>query len=199
VIGDKEVVMDGPPRKYGVELAPCTRERLEEIVRNGSAPAKKITHARVLLMADEHHPAGRYHDRQIAQILGLHINTIAKIRKDFVLGGEQPALERRKRAVGPVQPKLDGHGEAQLVALCCGKPPAGRVCWTLSLLQEELIGRKIVTSISCETVRKTLKKTCCSRGGNSVFAFPSEMVPASSRRWNRCLTSTRSRRITRSR
>src|SRR2546429_2510991 len=136
--------MDG--LKYIVDLDAETRQRLEEIVRNGSWPAKKIMHARVLLLSDEHHPAGRYHDHQIAQILGLHINTIAKIRKAFVLRGEQPALERKKRMVGPVPAKLDGHGEAQLVAICCSTPPEGRVCWTLSLLQQELCGRKIVTS-----------------------------------------------------
>src|ERR1700743_3300580 len=104
--------MDG--LKYIVDLNPQTRERLEEIVRNGSAPAKKIMHARVLLLSDEHHPAGRYHDHQIARILGLHINTVARIRKAFVLQGEQPALDRKKREVGPIRPKLGGHGEAQV-------------------------------------------------------------------------------------
>jgi hypothetical protein len=73
-----EVAMDG--LKYLVDLNSQTRQHLEQIVRNGSWPAKKIMHARVLLLSDEHHPAGRYHDHQIAQILGLHINTIAKIR-----------------------------------------------------------------------------------------------------------------------
>ena len=177
--------MDGT--KYVVDLNPDTRKRLEQLVRNGSAaPAKKITHARVLLMADEYHPAGRYHDHQIARILGLHINTVAKVRKAFVLGGEQPALQRKKREHGPVPPKLDGHDQAQLVAICCSPPPRGRVCWTLSLLQQELIGRKIVTGISRETVRKTLKKTRWRRGASSGSASPSATAPALSRRWSRC-------------
>ena len=189
--------MDG--LKHVVDLNPQTRQRLEEMVRNGSAPAKKIMHARVLLLSDEHHPAGRYHDHQIAQILGLHINTVARIRKAFVLQGAQPALERKKREVGPIPFKLDGHGEAQLVAICCSKPPEGRVRWTLSLLQEELVGRKIVTSISRETVRKTLKKTRSSRGGNNASAFPNGTAHGSSRRWSRCSISTRSRRMKMSR
>lgn len=189
--------MDG--LKYIVDLNPQTRERLEEIVRNGSAPAKKIMHARVLLLSDEHHPAGRYHDHQIARILGLHINTVARIRKAFVLQGEQPALDRKKREVGPIRPKLDGHGEAQLIAICCSPPPEGRVRWTLSLLQSELVGRKVVTSISRETVNKTLKKTRSSRGVNNASASPSEMARDSSRRWNRCSISTRHRRMNTSR
>jgi transposase len=189
--------MDG--LKHVVDLNSQTRERLEEIVRNGSSPARKIMHARVLLLSDEHHPAGRYHDQEIAQILGLHINTVAKIRKAFVLQGTQPALERKKREIGPIRPKLDGHGEARLIAICCSKPPEGRIRWTLSLLQSELIGRKIVTSICCETVRKTLKKTRSSRGGNNASAFPSATVPGSSRRWNRCSISTHSHRMKTSR
>jgi len=195
--GDLEVAMDGS--KYVVDLEPESRQRLEEIVRNGSSPAKKIMHARVLLLSDEHHPDGRYHDHQIAQILGLHINTVANIRKAFVLHGERPALERKKRQVGPTPPTLDGHGEAQLLAICCSPPPTGRVRWTLSLLQEELVGRKIVTSICCETIRKTLKKTRFNRGASSAFASPNATGRDSSRRWSRCSISMPGRRTRTSR
>jgi hypothetical protein len=164
------------------------------ITRNGSAPAKKIRRARVLLMSDEHHPSGRYHDDQIAKVLGLHINTVGRIRKCFVLQGEQPALDRKAPLTPPVTPKLDGHAEAALVAICCSPPPEGRARWTLSLLRQETVGRKIVTSICTETIRKTLKKTNCSRGVRNAFAFPSVTAPASSRRWSRSWTSTPSRR-----
>lgn len=149
--------MDGST-KYIVQLSADARARLESITRNGSAPAKKILHARVLLMSDQHHDAGRYHDHQIARILGLHINTVARIRKQFVLQGEQPALDRKPRLTPPVPSKLDGKTEAILVAVCCSKPPDGQTRWTLSLLADELVGRKIVTSICRETIRKTLKK-----------------------------------------
>lgn len=189
--------MDGS--KYVVDLDSATRQRLEEIVRNGASPAKKIMHARVLLMADAHHPAGRYHDRQIAGMLGLHINTVARIRKAFVLQGEQPALARKQRETGPIAPKLDGHGEAQLVAICCSTPPAGRVRWTLNLLVEALVGRKIVTSVCCETVRKTLKKTRCSRGVSNASAFPNATPRVLPPRWSRCSICTPSRWTTTSR
>jgi hypothetical protein len=190
--------MDGS-NKYIVQLSTEVRERLETIARNGSAPAKKILHARVLLMSDQHHESGRYHDHQIAAALGIHINTAARIRKLFVLQGEQPALERKPRLTPPVPPKLDGHREAALVAICCSKPPDGHVRWTLSLLQQEAVNRNIVTSICRETIRKTLKKTRFSPGVNSVSAFPNATPHASSRRWSRFSTSTHSRRMTMSR
>lgn len=181
--------MDGSP-KHTVELCAEARERLENITHNGSAPAKKILHARVVLMSDQRHEAGRYHDHEIADALGIHINTVARIRKLFVLQGEQPALDRKVRLTPPVPPKIDGKAEAMLVAICCSPPPDGRVRWTLNLLQQEAVGRKIVTSICRETIRKTLKKTRLHLGASNVSAFPNAMRPASWRRWNRSWTST---------
>ena len=187
--------MKGPNRKYAVELTAEARAGLESIARNGTAPAKKILHARVLLMSDQHHPAGRYPDDQIAAALGLHVNTVARIRTRFVLQGEGPALDRKPRSSPPCPAKLDGRGEAVLVAICCSAAPSGRTRWTLRLLQQEMVGRKIVTSISRETIRKTLKKTCCGLGVRSGFASPNAMRLGLSPRWRKCSTSTPSRRM----
>ncbi len=171
-------------RKHIVRLTPEARERLEAITHSGSGPAKKIQHARVLLMSDQDHPAGRYHDQQIAALLGLHANTVAGIRIRYVQQGEGPALDRKKRLTPPMAPKLDGRAEATLVAICCSPPPEGRARWTLRLLQQEMVGRKTVTSVCCETIRRTLKKTCCSLGVSSGSASRRRRRPGSSRRWN---------------
>src|SRR5438445_3274898 len=101
----RNLAMDGSS-KYIVQLSAQARERLESITRNGSAPAKKILHARVLLMSDQHHESGRYHDHQIGAALGIHINTVARIRKLFVQHGEQPAVDRKARLTPPVAPKI---------------------------------------------------------------------------------------------
>ena len=68
-------------------------------------------------------------------------------------------------------PVLDGEGETQLVAIACSEPPGGRARWTLHLLADELKRRKIVHTISHETVRKMLKKTRSSRGANRCGTF----------------------------
>lgn len=148
----------GNNRKYAVVLTEEQRRRLEHMTRNGTASAKQIQHARILLMSDQHHPLGRWKDEQIARSLGAHINTIARVRKRFMLEGEEPALHRRQRLTPPTPPKLDGEDEAHLVAVCCSTPPAGRTRWTLRLLADELVRRKIVVSICAETVRQALKK-----------------------------------------
>jgi transposase len=160
--------MSNPNLKYKVELTPQQRENLSTLTRNGSAPAKKILHARVLLMADQKHPQGPWKDIQIAKALGVHVNTVARIRKNFVWFGWEAALERKQRWEPPVPPKLDGQLQAHLVAICCSEPPQGRVRWTLTLLVEELKMRELVTEISRETVRKALKKNNCNLGKSNA-------------------------------
>ena len=146
------------PNQYPVFLSGEQRERLEGICRNGRAPAKKIRHAQVLLLSDHHRTEGWLTGEKIAETLGMHINTVARIRKRFVQEGEAPALERKQRETPPTQPILDGHAEAHLVAICCSDPPDGRVCWTMQMLADALIKRRVVTRVSAETVRRALKK-----------------------------------------
>jgi transposase len=166
----------GRGRRDKVHLSPEQRQRLEAISRNGYAAAKKILHARILLMCDEGEDASRkWTDEEIAVALNLHRNTVARVRKRFLERGEQPALNRTPRKSPPVPAKIDGHQEAQIIALCCSEPPVGRAHWSLRLLTTELLTRGIVTEISRETVRRTLKKTHYALGKNNVSAFPSEI------------------------
>ena len=89
--------------KKKVYLSPEQRKNLESVSRNGHSPAKKILHARVLLMADQYHPKGGKTDMQISEALGMHVNTVGRIRRSFVFEGEESALERKKREFPPVR------------------------------------------------------------------------------------------------
>jgi hypothetical protein len=180
-------------KKYEIHLTKAQREQLVTLTNNGQARAKKIKHAQVLLMADAKHVEGRWTDEEIASVLHLHRNTVARIRQRFVTLGEGVSLERKVRERGPIPQKLDGKAEAQLVAICCSEPPAGRVRWTLSLLADELKRRKIVTSICCETVRSTLKKTNLNLGVRSVTASLNVTQQGSSPTWKPSSTSTAKR------
>jgi hypothetical protein len=146
------------PGQYPVHLSPEQRQRLHDICRNGHAPAKKIRHAQVLLLSDHDRKGGAQTRTQVGETLKTHPNTVDKIRKRFVLDGEAPALNRKPRETPPTPSILDGHAEAHLVALCCSDPPQGRTVWTMQLLANALMSRRIVTRISAETVRRALKK-----------------------------------------
>jgi transposase len=150
-------------RKYLVELRPEQRARLRELVSTGAAPAAAITHARILLKADRAPGGPAWKDAQISDAFDVSVRTVVRVRQTFVLRGLAGSIERQKRS-GPRPRKLDGAREAQLVALVCSPPPAGRVRWTLRLLTAEFVTLTAGDPVSRETVRQTLKKTNLSLG-----------------------------------
>ena len=139
-------------KKYIVELTAEERDALEKQLRKGKISARRLKRAQILLAAD----AGQI-DQQIAQPVQVHVATVERIRKRFVLGGVDHALTEKKRPGG--QAKLDGKGEATLVALACSDPPNGHATWTMQMLADRLVEMGVVGSISDETVRLRLKKT----------------------------------------
>lgn len=144
-------------KKYIVRLTSEERERLNGLVSKGRASARKIGRARVLLKVDA--DDANWTDQQAAEAFGMRANTVADIRQRFVEEGLDRALERKQPDEPPRRRKLDGAGEARLIAMACGEAPEGRARWTLRLLAGQLVELAIVDGISHETVRRTLKKT----------------------------------------
>jgi len=146
-------------KKYIVRLEETERADLTRLVSVGKAAARKLLHARVLLKADAAPGGPGWTDAKIAEALDLHPNSVVGIRQRFVEQGLEAALNRKKRDTPPRQRRLDGRQEARLIALACGRPPAGRARWTLHLLADKMVELRVVESLSHETVRQTLKKT----------------------------------------
>ena len=152
------------PKKYHVTLTPEERTELGAMVNAGKAAARKLTHARILLKADEAEGGPAWADDDIAEALGVGLSTVARVRERFVEQGTAAALVPKPTA-RVYERKLDGAGEARLAKLACSAPPDGRKRWTLRLLA----GRMVVLGhagdgLSYETVRRALKKTRSSRG-----------------------------------
>jgi hypothetical protein len=146
-------------KRYVVRLTREERRDLQRLAGAGKAAARKILHAHVLLQADEGPDGPGWRDAQISVVLSVHPNTVAGIRERFVEQGLEAALNRKKQNCPSRAPKLDGKGEARLIAERCGPPPQGHKRWTLQLLADRLVTRQVVDRISYETVRRTLKKT----------------------------------------
>jgi hypothetical protein len=153
-------------KKYIVRLTAEERTELEAMVTKGKAAAYKIKHANILLAADVNVLA--WPDQQIAEAYSCHVGTVENVRRRLVLEGLAAALERKKQVQPSHLPRLDGKGEARLIALACSQPPEGRDRWTLKLLAERLVALEVVDTISDQTVRRTLKKTNCGRICRSV-------------------------------
>ncbi len=152
-----------PAKKYRVRLSAEEQEELKGMVSRGREVAYKQTHARILLLVDEAQEGGAMRDEEIARFLKVGSATVERVRRRCVEEGVEAALGRRQQ-VNRRPRKLDGDGEARLVAMACSQPPEGRVGWTLQLLADRLVEWEIVDCISTETVRQTLKKTRSSLG-----------------------------------
>jgi transposase len=153
-------------KKYIVRLSVEERTELEVLVTKGKAAAYKIKHANILLAADVQGLA--WPDQQIATAFSCHPGTVENVRRRLVREGLAAALERQKQAQPSRPPKLDGRGEARLIALACSTPPEGQDRWTLKLLAGRLVELEVVDSISDQTVRRALKKTTSGRISRSV-------------------------------
>jgi hypothetical protein len=149
-------------KKYPVILTEAEREHLKSLIAAGTAPARKLTHARILLKADQSPEGPGWVDEAIADAVETSQPTVARVRKQYFEEGLQAALNRRAPN-REYQRKLDGEQEARLVALACSEPPEGQARWSLRLLADKLVELEIVEEeVSYQTVRITLKKTLSS-------------------------------------
>ena len=141
-------------KKYVVTLTQEEREQLRALVSSGKSAARKLNHARVLLLADRDGGLG-HTDEEVVK--GLGVRTVERVRQRFVEEGFEAALNpkpqpRRAR-------KLEGQVEGDLIALAKSDPPKGRKRWTLRLLADQMVQLQYVEDVSHESVRQALKQT----------------------------------------
>jgi hypothetical protein len=149
--------------KYTVRLTEDERAHLRTMIGQGTAPARKLMHARILLKADQAEGGPAWADAAIAGAIEIHPATVGRVRRAYVEHGLDTALDR-KAPTRVYARRLDGVAEAHLVALACGDPPTGRARWTLRLLADELVRLEVVETVSHETIRRTFEQTRSNRG-----------------------------------
>jgi len=112
-------------KRYRVTLMDSEREELQRLVRVGKAAARKLTRARILLLADQAEGGPAKSDPEIVEALGCGRASVERTRKRFVEDGFEEALSP-KPSERVFARKIDGKAEAHLIALACGAPPEGR-------------------------------------------------------------------------
>ena len=145
-------------KKYVVRLTEEERAHLRTLIGRGTAPARTLSRARVLLKANQGEGGAAWADAAISEALEVGLSTVARVRQRYVNEGLEAALTH-KAPDREYRRKLDGEQEARLIALGCGEAPRGRKRWTLKMLAERLVALEVVESVSYETVRQVLKQT----------------------------------------
>lgn len=148
-----------PLIRYKVTLNKQERDMLQEIATRGKHSSQKVLNALILLGCDE----GRFQERkltaeEIASVLPVSMKKVDRVKRRFVEHGLEAALDKQQAKRQYVR-KTDGDFEAHLIAVSCGKPPAGHARWSLRLLADKMVELEYADSVSYETVRRVLKKT----------------------------------------
>ncbi|MBE3561071.1 MAG: IS630 family transposase [Ktedonobacteraceae bacterium] len=168
-------------KKHLIVLSEEQRQEVEHVIRSGTAPARKIMHAHILLKSEQ-----GWSDQQIMDAFGAGEATIWRVRRRFLEHGLEDALSRRPQPERPEKRILNGVHEAHLIALCCGPQPEGRARWSMRLLADRFVQIGEVETVSYETVRRTLKKNelkpwlkeywCIPPKSNAEFVYHMEDV-----------------------
>ena len=145
-------------KKQTIVLSDEQCQHLEQIIRSGTAPARKIMHAHVLRKIESSPHGPDWSDQQLHEAFGVGEATVWRIRRRFLEHGLDDALDRRPQPERPEKRKLNGVHEAHLIALCGGPQPEGRAWWSMRLLADRFVQVGEAENVSDETVRRTLKK-----------------------------------------
>jgi transposase len=151
-------------KKESIELTKEQRAELEEVIKKGTARARKIQHAHVLLKIDSSEAGSNWSDQQVKEAFEVSIPTIWRIRQRFLEQGLNDALNRRPQPERPEKRKIDGEQEAHLIAVTCSQAPEGYKRWSMRLLADKLVELGYFEEISHDTVWVALKKINSSHG-----------------------------------
>ena len=143
-------------KRYVVTLTGEERTQLQKLVSVGKSAARRLNHARILLLADASPQGLKRTDQEIVEALRGGVRTVERVRQRFVEEGFDAALDPKPRCC--LLRKLNGQVKAEIVALAKSDPPKGRKRWTLRLLASQLVELKCPEKISHESVRQVLKK-----------------------------------------
>jgi transposase len=146
-------------KKNEIKLTIAQRKELEKFSKTGVHSAKLIKRAEIILLLDTSISGKAITFEEISKRLDISVTTITNVKKDFFAAKNvKTFLQRKKRNTPPVEPKITGEVEARIIALACGKAPAGCARWTVRLIADKSIELQIVDSLSYVSVQRLLKK-----------------------------------------
>ena len=121
-------------------------------MNKGSAKAREIKRANILLLSDKEKTP-----KEVHEFLGVNKRTIQIVKERYLDGGFEKALYDKPRSGVPV--KFSGKTRAKLTALACTKAPKGYERWSLRFLSNRAVELGLVEGISRNQLSLILKKT----------------------------------------
>ena len=144
-------------KRQQVKLSPSELAYLRSFKNSGKRSQREYDRVNILLLLHK----GKK-DAEIVDFLEVERTTVWRTRMRYLQEGLEKSLQEKERSGQPH--KYGTKQEAEIIALACSDPPAGRARWTLELLTEKVSLHKGLESINRETIRLILKKTNVSLG-----------------------------------
>jgi putative transposase len=91
---------------------------------------------------------------QVARTVALTAKSIRQLVHRYEQGGLERALHEKSRP--GAAPLLDASQKQRVIAMVCGPAPEGRARWTVRLIAEEAVKRKLVPRVGRETLQSLL-------------------------------------------
>jgi hypothetical protein len=98
-------------KRYVVVLPEAERALLHTLIGQGAASARALTHARILLKANQGQAGSGWTDQAIADALEVHPTTVARVRQLYVTAGLGAAVYH-KHPERQYHRTLDGEQQA---------------------------------------------------------------------------------------
>ena len=137
-------------KRLYIELSKRDRQQLNEMLSGGLQPVRTVLRGLALRQMD-----GGQGTPEVGRNLGLSAKAVWQIGKRYLEGGLERALfEARRPGKSPV---LDQEQRQRIIAVACSPPPEGRARWTVRLLTEEVVRRKLVPRVGRESIRILLE------------------------------------------
>jgi transposase len=151
--------------RYRVTLSEAEQAHLQGLLRAGRSCVREVKRAQILLAAAEGQT-----EEHIAKAVHTSVATIYRLKRSFVEDGLDAALHEAPRPGG--RRKLSGNEEALLIATACSAPPAGRACWTLELLADEMVRLTGHDTLSRATVGRRLAENALKPWQQKMWCVP---------------------------
>jgi transposase len=137
-------------RRVHVQLGKRDRRQLAAMLAKGGESARVLRRASILRQLDEGQKVAR-----VAANAGVAAKTVRAIARRYEEEGLESALYEKPRP--GKQRALDTGQSQRIIAMVCGSAPAGMARWSVRLIAEEAVKRKLTRQVGRETIRILLQ------------------------------------------
>jgi putative transposase len=129
-----------------IDVAKKDQRELEKMLSGGIQPVRAVLRAIALLQLARGINAPR-----IAEFIPLTSQAIRKVGHRYIEGGFERAVYEKGRP--GATSLLEDSQKQRIIAMVCAAPPEGHARWTVRLVAEQAVKRRLVPRVGRETIR----------------------------------------------